>query len=96
MSHAVYEDMLMKITSLLFAAALSAHATAASPLPPTPVLPYAGPLRPVGIVSASGASTLDDLVAALADKAHRQGAIAWRVNAASSGNRLHGSAIIYQ
>ncbi|EMH1191360.1 MULTISPECIES: DUF1471 domain-containing protein [Klebsiella] len=86
----------MKITSLLFAAALTAHAIAASPLPPTPVLPYAGPLRPVGSVSASGASTLDDLVAALADKAHRQGAIAWRVNAASSGNRLHGSAIIYQ
>ncbi|EPU8778464.1 YdgH/BhsA/McbA family protein [Klebsiella variicola] len=86
----------MKITSLLFAAALSAHATAASPLPPTPVLPYAEPLRPVSTVSASGASTLDDLVAALADKAHRQGAIAWRVNAASSGNRLHGSAIIYQ
>lgn len=86
----------MKITSLLFAAALTAHATAASPLPPTPVQPYAGPLRPVGTVSASGASTLDDLVAALADKAHRQGAIAWRVNAASSGNRLHGSAIIYQ
>ena len=86
----------MKITSLLFAAALTAHATAASPRPPTPVLPYAGPLRPVGTVSASGASTLDDLVAALADKAHRQGAIAWRVNAASSGNRLHGSAIIYQ
>ncbi len=47
----------MKITSLLFAAALTAHATAASPLPPTPVLPYAGPLRPVGTVSASGAST---------------------------------------
>ncbi|MDN7221093.1 DUF1471 domain-containing protein, partial [Klebsiella pneumoniae] len=28
--------------------------------------------------------------------AHRQGAIAWRINAASSGNRLYGSAIIYQ
>jgi MqsR-controlled colanic acid and biofilm protein A len=95
MSHAVYEDMLMKITSLLFAAALTAHATAASSLPP-PELPYDGPLRPVGTVSASGASTLDDLVAALADKAHRRGAIAWRVNAASSGNRLYGSAIIYQ
>lgn len=47
----------MKITSLLFAAALTAHATAASPLPPPPVLPYAGPLRPVGTVSAFGAST---------------------------------------
>ncbi|QAT08783.1 DUF1471 domain-containing protein [Klebsiella pneumoniae] len=90
----------MKFVSLLFAAALTAHATAASPLPPPPVLPYAGPLRPVGTVSAFGASTLDstldDLAAALADKAHRQGAIAWRINAASSGNRLYGSAIIYQ
>ena len=82
----------MKFVSLLFAAALTAHATAASPLPPPPVLPYAGPLRPVGTVSAFGASTL----AALADKAHRHGAIAWRINAASSGNRLYGSAIIYQ
>ena len=63
MSHAVYEDMLMKFVSLLFAAALTAHATAASPLPPPPVLPYAGPLRPVGTVSAFGASTLDDLAA---------------------------------
>lgn len=86
----------MKITSLLFAAALTAHVTAASPLPSPPVLPYEGPLRPVGTVSASGASTLDDLAADLAGKAHRQGAIAWRVNAASSGNRLYGSAIIYQ
>ena len=48
MSHAVYEDMLMKITSLLFAAALAAQANAASSLPLTPELPYDGPLRPVG------------------------------------------------
>ena len=87
---------MMKFVSLLFAAALTAHATAASPLPPPPVLPYNGPLRPVGTVSAFGASTLDDLAAALADKAHRHGAIAWRINAASSGNRLYGSAIIFQ
>lgn len=45
MSHAVYEDMLMKITSLLFAAALAAQANAASSLPLTPELPYDGPLR---------------------------------------------------
>ncbi len=63
----------MKITSLLFAAALAAQANAASSLPLTPELPYDGPLRPVGTVSASGAPTLDDLVAALADKAHRRG-----------------------
>ncbi len=84
----------MKFVSLPFAAALTAHATVASPLPPPPVLPYNGPLRPVGTVSAFGASTLDDLAAALADKAHRHGAMAWRINAASSGNRLYGSAII--
>ncbi|MCX2643905.1 hypothetical protein, partial [Klebsiella pneumoniae] len=56
----------MKFVSLLFAAALTAHATAASPLPPPPVLPYNGPLRPVGPVSAFVASTL--LAAAHADK----------------------------
>lgn len=96
MSHAVYEDMLMKITSLLFAAALVIYANAAFSLPPPDAPTPVGALRPVGTVSASGASTLDDLVAALADKAHRQRALAWRVNAASSGNRLYGSAIIYQ
>lgn len=35
----------MKITSLLFAAALAAQANAASSLPLTPELPYDGPLR---------------------------------------------------
>ena len=85
----------MKITSLLFAAALAAQANAASSLPLTPELPYDGPLR-LSAPSPPPAPVLDDLVAALADKAHRRGAIAWRVNAASSGNRLYGSAIIYQ
>ena len=55
-----------------------------------------GPLRPSGSVSASGASTLDDLQAQLAQKAHQQGAIAWRINAAGGGNKLAGSAIIYK
>ncbi len=86
----------MKFVSLLFAAALTAHATAASPLPPPPVLPYAGPLRPVAPSPPSGASTLDDLAAPSRMKPSRHGAIAWRINAASSGNRLYGSAIIYQ
>ncbi|MDP0919873.1 hypothetical protein Q6272_33060, partial [Klebsiella pneumoniae] len=36
----------MKFVSLLCAAALTAHATAASPRPPPPVLPDHGPLRP--------------------------------------------------
>ncbi|HBR7309922.1 TPA: DUF1471 domain-containing protein [Klebsiella aerogenes] len=55
-----------------------------------------GPLRPSGSVSASGASTLDDLQAQLAQKAHQQGAIAWRINAAGGGNKLAGTAIIYK
>ncbi len=63
----------MKFVSLLFAAALTRSCHRGLSLPPPPVLPYNGPLRPVGTVSAFGASTLDDLAAALADKAHRQG-----------------------
>ena len=34
--------------------------------------------------------------AQLAQKAHQQGAIAWRINAAGGGNKLAGSAIIYK
>ena len=58
MSHAVYEDMLMKFVSLLFAAAL--HRSCHRGLSPATATRTAlcGPLRPVGTVSAFGASTL--------------------------------------
>lgn len=63
---------------------------------PPPSIAESGPLRPAGTVSASGASNLDDLQAKLAEKAHQKGAIAWRINSASSANKMSGTAIIYK
>ncbi|MGP7883131.1 DUF1471 domain-containing protein [Raoultella planticola] len=39
---------------------------------------------------------MDDLQAKLAEKAHQKGAIAWRINSASSANKMSGTAIIYK
>lgn len=86
----------MKFVSLLFAAALTAHATVASPCHRHPYCPITGRSALSAPSPPSAPAPLDDTAAALADKAHRHGAIAWRINAASSGNRLYGSAIIYQ
>ncbi|MVT01659.1 hypothetical protein CD006_03085 [Enterobacter sp. 10-1] len=87
----------MRKSLLLFAtialAAASFTAQAAAPLSAPADL---GPLRPSGTVSASGASNLDDLQAQLAQKAHQQGAIAWRINSAGGTNRMSGTAIIYK
>lgn len=84
----------MRKSLLLFAtialAAASFTAQAAAPLSAP------GPLRPSGTVSASGASNLDDLQAQLAQKAHQQGVIAWRINSAGGTNRMSGTAIIYK
>lgn len=97
MSHAVNEDMLMRKSLLLLATvALAAASFTAQPAAPLSAPADPGPLRPSGTVSASGASNLDDLQAQLAQKAHQQGAIAWRINAAGGTNRLAGTAIIYK
>lgn len=87
--------MKTSLLSLLFIA-LAAPSSYALADTPESALTQTGPLRPSGTVSASGASTLDDLQAQLAQKAHQQGAIAWRINAAGGGNKLAGSAIIYK
>ena len=97
MSHAVNEDMLMRKSLLLLATvALAAASFTAQPAAPLSAPADPGPLRPSGSVSASGASNLDDLQAKLAQKAHQQEAIAWRINAAGGTNRLAGTAIIYK
>jgi MqsR-controlled colanic acid and biofilm protein A len=97
MSHAVNEDMLMRKSLLLLATvALAAASFTAQPAAPLSAPADPGPLRPSGSVSASGASNLDDLQVKLAQKAHQQGAIAWRINAAGGTNRLAGTAIIYK
>ncbi|HED1418111.1 TPA: DUF1471 domain-containing protein [Kluyvera georgiana] len=54
------------------------------------------PFRPVGTVTASGASNLDDLQQQLASKAHKAGAIAFVVDIAGGKNKLFGSATLYE
>ncbi|WP_159870601.1 MULTISPECIES: DUF1471 domain-containing protein [unclassified Raoultella] len=81
---------------LLATVALAAASFTAQPAAPLSAPADTGPLRPSGTVSASGASNLDDLQAQLAQKAHQQGAIAWRINAAGGTNRMAGTAIIYK
>ena len=84
----------MKRNLLLLTAITLAATSFIAQAAPSPV--ESGPLRPAGTVSASGASNLDDLQAKLADKAHQKGAIAWRINSASSANKMSGTAIIYK
>ncbi|VDR28807.1 Multiple stress resistance protein BhsA precursor [Raoultella terrigena] len=81
---------------LLATVALAAASFTARPAAPLSAPADTGPLRPSGTVSASGASNLDDLQAQLAQKAHQQGAIAWRINSAGGTNRMAGTAIIYK
>ncbi|MCF6688472.1 DUF1471 domain-containing protein [Raoultella terrigena] len=84
-------SLLLLATVALAAASFTARPAAALSAPAD-----TGPLRPSGTVSASGASNLDDLQAQLAQKAHQQGAIAWRINSAGGTNRMAGTAIIYK
>nr|WP_314264081.1 YdgH/BhsA/McbA-like domain containing protein [uncultured Moellerella sp.] len=49
-----------------------------------------------GVVSVSGAKTLDDLTAKLAKKAEEAGATSFRVVAASGENQMNGVAQIYK
>lgn len=86
----------MNAYHLLYAAALFTTLTCSVYASPTSSVPPAGPFRPTGTVSASGASNLDDLQRQLADKAHKAGAIAFVVDVASGKNKLFGSATLYE
>ncbi|MBK4770460.1 MAG: DUF1471 domain-containing protein [Pantoea sp. Morm] len=50
----------------------------------------------IDVVSASGATTLDELVAKLADQADKQDASSFKVISATGNNKLHGVAEIYK
>ncbi len=50
----------------------------------------------LGVVSASNALTLDELVNSLSQKADEQGATSFKVLSAGGDNKLHGSAEIYK
>ncbi|MCO7511321.1 DUF1471 domain-containing protein [Serratia fonticola] len=53
-------------------------------------------LTEVGVVSASGVTTLSSLEAKLAAKAEAQGASSYLIVAAGGNNMLHGNAVIYK
>lgn len=55
-----------------------------------------GQLHPAGTVSASGASSLDDLEAKLGEKAQKEGAKGFVVESASGKNKMFGTATIYK
>lgn len=86
----------MNARHLLYAAALLTTLTYNAYANSAPSVPPAGPFRPTGTVSASGASNLDDLQHQLADKAHKAGAKAFVVNVAGGKNKLFGSATLYE
>nr|WP_302882930.1 YdgH/BhsA/McbA-like domain containing protein [Pantoea cypripedii] len=48
-----------------------------------------------GVVSVSGASTLEELTQALARKAAAAGASDYRITSAGGKNKLYGTAVIY-
>lgn len=50
----------------------------------------------IGVVSASDASNLDDLIASLNSKADQQGATSFKVISTSGKNKLNGVADIYR
>ncbi|SXF99589.1 outer membrane protein [Klebsiella variicola] len=51
--------------------------------------------QPTGVVSISGASTLDELTQSLARKAEDAGASDYRIISAGGKNKLNGTAVIY-
>lgn len=82
----------MNTFHLFSLALLLATTTACAQFTPSPGVPF----RPVGTVTASGASNLDDLQQQLANKAHKAGAIAFVVDVAGGKNKLFGSATLYE
>lgn len=50
----------------------------------------------IGVVSASGATNLDQLQSELAAKAAEAGASSYQITSASGNNLMHGTAVIYK
>lgn len=84
----------MKMTTFILSAALTGLFSAGA-MAATLVNSGSG-LEKVGTVSATGALTLSDLNAELAQKAQDAGASSYRIVAAGGENQLHGVAEIYK
>ncbi|EFA0658399.1 DUF1471 domain-containing protein [Escherichia coli] len=84
-----------KCLTLLIATVLSGISLTAYAAQPMSNLD-SGQLRPVGTVSATGASNLSDLEDKLAEKAREQGAKGYVINSAGGNDQMFGTAIIYK
>ncbi|EHS5520334.1 DUF1471 domain-containing protein [Escherichia coli] len=84
-----------KCLTLLIATVLSGISLTADAAQPMSNLD-SGQLRPVGTVSATGASNLSDLEDKLAEKAREQGAKGYVINSAGGNDQMFGTAIIYK
>ncbi|EEZ0585344.1 TPA: DUF1471 domain-containing protein [Escherichia coli] len=84
-----------KCLTLLIATVLSGISLTAYAAQPMSNLD-SGQLRPVGTVSATGASNLSDLEDKLAEKAREQGAKGYVINSAGGNDQMFGTATIYK
>lgn len=50
----------------------------------------------MGVVSVSGASTLEELTQSIEKKAAESGASSFKITSAGGDNKLHGTAILYR
>jgi len=84
----------MKSTVLILSALLSLF-TINSAFSAQVISSDAGKVK-IGVVSASGAITLDELVSKLAAQADKEGASSFKVLSTTGKNKLHGVAEIYK
>ena len=74
------------LSSLLVIASLGAHAATEVPVRASQIVS--------GHISVSGANSLDELTAALSEKADAAGADKFSVTSAGGKNKLHGTAVL--
>ncbi|MGL4724658.1 MAG: YdgH/BhsA/McbA-like domain containing protein [Scandinavium sp.] len=82
--------------AILAAAALTTSALAFAGTPQMVSRSDADSLQKIGVVSSSGFTTLDELVASLNMKAADAGATHYRITSATGMNKVSGTAVLYR
>lgn len=82
-------------STVFFLSALLSLFTISSAFSAQAISSDAGKVK-IGVVSASGATTLDELVGKLANQADKEGASSFKVLSTTGKTKLHGVAEIYK
>ncbi|WP_373858302.1 YdgH/BhsA/McbA-like domain containing protein [Klebsiella pneumoniae] len=82
-------------STVFFLSALLSLFTISSAFSAQAISSDAGKVK-IGVVAASGATTLDELVGKLANQADKEGASSFKVLSTTGKNKLHGVAEIYK